>query len=119
MTKKPTRLHAKDDYTLYPRELGPERVDMAGKEPVPLPDWDQPTVLLALELGQPEIIQAEVERLERISSSWASPVRRRIWREMVGIPSDLVGATLAKCRLDNLDVRYDTEASVDTMIRPA
>lgn len=91
-----------------PQENEVPPADITGKEPVPVKDWDEPIVIEALLTGQADILLDEVNELEK-SPSWAASSRKRIWRELDGIPADIAADTLAKARLDNLRVDYETE----------
>lgn len=91
-----------------PQENEVPPADITGKEPVPLKDWDEPIVIEAMLTGQADIILDEVNELEK-SPSWRAATRKRYWHELDNVPADLVEDTLAKAKLDNLKVIYETE----------
>lgn len=103
MTKKPSHLHPAEPPE--PKELGPEPVDIDGKEPVPVRDWDKEALVLAIRLGQRDIMEQELDYL--LESPYWQITGREFQYEFTGIPQDIADKTVAKCQLDNIPVlRY-------------
>jgi hypothetical protein len=98
MTKRRTR-------TTEPKELGPDPVDITGKEPVLVRDWDTDTIVRAIRLRQQDIIEAELEWLLRMPA-WKRPATKTFIHVFDNIPADIAEKTLAMCRLDNIPVLY-------------
>ena len=98
MTKKPAHLNAE------PKELGPEPADLTGKELEPVRDWDGYAVTRAVRNGQHDIIEAELDWLQRMPA-WSRQAPK-VFAHAIVAPADLVDRTLAQCRLDNIPVTY-------------
>src|SRR4030095_6634819 len=102
--------------TREPKELGPERVDITGREPVLVRDWDHAAVLNALFMRQPDIIEAELSYLTQPgtarANTWAKRARRRFFWSSDEIAADIVRETIAKCQLDNVPATIEYEEVV-------
>jgi hypothetical protein len=96
--KKPSHIHPE------PKELGPEPVDIEGKEPVLVRDWDKESLEWAILSGQRDIMEHEVEYL--LKTPYWQTTGREFEHKFKRIPQDIADQTLAKCRLDNIPVLY-------------
>lgn len=112
-----TRQHRKPRSTnTEPKELGPDPVDITGKEPVLVRDWDADSLVGkdgAIRNMQIDIIDAELTYLLE-QPAWNRRATKRFRHVMfedldVNIDNDIVAETLAKCQLDNLKVIYDDQ----------